>query len=517
MEHFFSFSKSQKLITYFLTFCFLFFMNITAYSEVIKDKNGPDKVQVWFSSELLPGSDKWFTSPPTPDEIKYKLDKQDNLTWIAKPKSKHFTIKIDPEIEYQSILGIGMALEATTLYAIKKNKTEEQLNETIKAFIDPESGLGFNLFRLSIGLSDFSDGRSVSSHPKGFYSYQDFPESKFSVQRDIDLGKIEMINRVQKVASELNPKRELKFFASCWSPPAWMKTSGKLIGGTLKKGYEEELALYFRRFIESYDSLGILIHAMTIQNEPNFTPRTYPGMKLSWKQEKRIVKALFNEFHKNLGNKPEINTKLWINDHNFKYWKNSDRLLNDLSKENKKHYVDAVAFHNYEANDSISKMSKLKQKHPDIDMQITEHSEWGVAGMNNILNYFRNDSRSYMYWVAMTTKKLDEHNQSPYNKIGELSPTLLIEKNSNSHEYYASPEYYLIGQFSKFIEPGAKRIECNYGSEKVVTAVSFKNPEGQIVCITINQTNVDQELHIEYQGKFIKTILPSKTLATFTW
>jgi glucosylceramidase len=495
----------------------LLFVSFFSCKDKISDVPLEDKVQVWWSSELLPGSPKWFTNPPEAMAIKYKLSKQPDILFGHERENKAFNITIDPAQQHQSVLGIGMALEGTTIHAMRKNKTDEELQEVIKAFIDPEKGIGFNMFRLGIGLSDFSDGRSVSDHPQGFYTYQDNQDGPFSIQKDIDYGKIAMIKKVQEVAKNLNPAQELTFFASAWSPPAWMKTNGNLIKGTLKPGYEKQLAKYFRNFVEAYEDLGIPISAITIQNEPNFEPDAYPGMRLSPQQETDIVRATYEEFHNNLNGKREINTKLWINDHNFEDWENANEVLTSLGAEDKKHYVDAVAFHNYIGGDSISHMSKLQKLHPNVHMQMTEHSEWGVSGMNNIQNYFIHGSQSYMYWVAMTTKVLDEHNQSPYADSVELSPTLLVEKESNSPEYYATPEYYLIGQFSKFTRPGAVRIACDYGAVDKVTAIAFKNPDGQFVCVLVNQTNENQSVQLTFEEHSFTTDLPAKTIGSYIW
>jgi len=310
--------------------------------------------------------------------------------------------------------------------------------------------------------------------------------------------------------------QELKFFASCWSPPAWMKTSGNLIGGTLKPGYEKQLALYFRNFIEAYEALNIPIQAITLQNEPNFLPPAYPGMKLSAEQERDISTAVYEEFHENLGDKRELNTEIWINDHNFEFWEKADRVLHELAQKGQKHVVKAVAFHNY-SNVPVTAMTRLHELHPETDIQFTEHSEWGVSGMHNIQSYFMNWSRSYVYWVAMTTQKLDEHNQSPYNRIGELSPTLLVEKEDGSPDWYVTPEYYLLAQFAKFVRPGARRIYCDPGSIDQVSFVAFRNFDGYVAVVAVNQSNTTREFGLSCRGKFVNSKLPAKTVATLVW
>ena len=470
-------------------------------------------VGIWWSSELYPEDSIWFTNPPTPDEIKYKLDRQKSLSFEPTSEERRgININVNPQKTFQKILGIGTALETTTIYAILKNKTEAEAYSLLKSLIDPKEGIGLNMFRLTIGTSDFSDGRSVSSHPKGFYSYQDNRNEPFSIENDRELNIIKAIKLAQKVARELNPPQELTFFASCWSPPPWMKTSEALIGGTLKSGYERQLAKYFRNFVHAYEEEGIPIYAMTIQNEPNFLPEAYPGMKLTWQQERDISIAISDEFNR----EPKLETKLWIIDHNFEYWEKADKILASLNKMNKIECVDAVAFHDY-SDASPSVMQILQKRHPGIGLQFTEMAKFGVSGMFDVQQYFRFGSESYMYWVTMSTKQLDEHNQGPYNTLGSLSPPMIIEKSHDTAEWYVTPEYYMIGQLSKFIRPGAMRIACTPGDSKSITAIAFKNVDKSIVVVLVNQTDNDRSFSIAVEGMEFLSLVPSKSVSTCMW
>lgn len=144
------------------------------------------EIEVWLSSELLPESPKWLLDLPLPSEIKYKLDKQPGISFgHDKDKDDNaLNINIDPTQKFQSVSGIGMAVEGTTIYAMRKNRLDEDLTEMIKAFIDPETGIGFNMFWIGIGLSDFPDGRKVSIHPQEFYTYQDDSDKPFQITMD---------------------------------------------------------------------------------------------------------------------------------------------------------------------------------------------------------------------------------------------------------------------------------------------------------------------------------------------
>ena len=507
-------TSRKALLNLITTMLILGLPTVWCFGQQFEKKS--DKVNVWWSSELKPGSKIWYTNPPPVGAIKYKLSRQKDISLSHDIQQKGIVFNIDPDVRYQSVLGFGLSLEETSIYALRKNKNEAQIRQFIRLLLNPEKGMGISLFRITIGTSDFSDGRSVSDHPKGYYTYQDDPNQPFSIQNDKDLQIIETLRMVIEEAENLSLRNGVKFFASVWSPPSWMKTSGSLIGGTLKEGFEGELAKYFRKFIEAYQDEGIPIHAITIQNEPNFAPKTYPGMLLTPEQEKDIAKALKKEFDQNDGDNKPISAEIWINDHNMNHWKNADRVLRDLKKENKTGVVQAVAFHNYNMAPT-SNMSKLHDRHPDVDLHLTEHSEWGVSGMYNIQQYFQHWCRSYSYWVPYTTRDLGEHNQGPYNKLGALSPTLFIEKKDGSPDWYVTPEYYLISQFSRFIRPGAVRIQCNNGNKKQLTSIVFRSIDGSIVQVLVNQTSTRQEFSTVMGESGFSDFIEPKTVGTYVF
>jgi len=50
--------------------------------------------------------------------------------------------------------------------------------------------------------------------------------------------------------------------------------------------------------------------------------------------------------------------------------------------------------------------------------------------------------------------------------------------------------YYYLGQFSKYIRPGAKRISCSSNRDKLLTT-AFENVDGKIAVIVMN-TGADE-------------------------
>lgn len=115
-------------------------------------------------------------------------------------------------------------------------------------------GCGFDYCRLSIGANDFAESRYSCNETEG-----DFAMEHFSIERDR-----KYILPAVREAQKRSPG--LRFFASPWSPPTWMKSPKAYNYGRLVMT-EENLrayALYFRKFLESYAAEGVRIAAVII-------------------------------------------------------------------------------------------------------------------------------------------------------------------------------------------------------------------------------------------------------------
>ena len=204
------------------------------------------------------------------------------------------------------VLGMGTSIEESTIYNLLK-MTDENRQAFLRRLLDPVNGMGMSLMRVTVGTSDFT--------AQDFYTYYDGTGKEldgkpdwnnvtgkgFSIQKDKDLGIIKVINEMQAIAKELGVEDNLKFFASSWTPPGWMKlpTSSSnsyednellLKGGKLNDDYIDDLAKYMVRYVEEYQKCGIPIYAMTIQNEP-LLEINYPSCAMTGTQEAKIAKA----------------------------------------------------------------------------------------------------------------------------------------------------------------------------------------------------------------------------------
>lgn len=468
-----------------------------------------NEVKVWISSEMEPGNMSWYHNPLN---ITYKMDRIDSFAKEIKENPSFTTINIDTSKQYQTMLGIGTSFEESTIYNLARMSSEKR-REVLTKLVDPENGIGMNLIRICIGTPDFT-GRK-------FYSYDDMPKGKvdlelehFSIQKDIQFGIIATL----KETLAINPN--IKIFASPWSPPGWMKEENEeftvdneynLKGGKLKDEFIPVLAKYYRKFIEAYKEQGIEIYSITLQNEP-LLEINYPSCGMTPKQQKELAIALKMEL-----DQKDLNTKIWIFDHNFK--EGVEFATNTLDSEEAINAVDGIAFHDYDGEPD--EMTRAHELFPSKDVMLTERTVWGAKGADRIAQYFRNWAISYNGWVTMLDSKI-----TPHQWIGTPGPTMLVQssevtgkvgENAVYDNYWCCPEYFLIGQFSKFIKYGAKRIASNYGSTDTITNVAFLNPDNTVVTVLINQTKSEQCFNIVCNNSKFAGIIPSGTVATYVW
>jgi glucosylceramidase len=456
----------------------------------------------WLSSESCPfsldhPSLDWFECP---HPIRARLDRGPDLPITAPGGSAPTVIDIDPTVQYQTFLGTGTSIEEASVYNFMQLSPAKR-TEVLTRMVDPVHGVGMNLFRVTMGTSDYT-GRP-------WYTYDDMPPgvadpnlSHFSIQKDIDFGIIAILKEMLAI----NPG--IHFFASPWSPPAWMKDDGQitgwLYGGTLLTDEIPLLAKYFREFVEAYRRNGIPIYAVTLQNEPRATSPYMPTCLVGPDQEALLVKAVKQEFAAG-----GLDTRVWVFDHNFDA--GVDYAQTIFADAEALAATDGVAFHDYAGDPDA--MSTLHALHPDKDVFLTEKALWGTAGVDRAAQYFRNWAGAYVSWVTM----LDQ-DALPDDGPSTPKPRRFVRSlRYPGDEYYPTAEYYLFGLYSKFVHEGARRIESAYGSPDTVTDVAFLDPDGTIATVVINQTAVPQELALRSEGNQIWVRLDARTAATFVW
>jgi len=407
---------------------------------------------------------------------------------VARAKS---VVAIDPTKTYQSMLGMGSSLEHATCENLAK-LSDEKRAEVIESLVDPVKGIGMNLIRLCIGTSDFVG--------EPYYSYNDLPAGEtdlelknFSIEKD----RAYLLPAI-KLAQAKNP--DLLFFASPWSPPGWMKTGGTMQGGRLRPEFYEVYARYLLKYLEAYRAEGIPLHAMTLQNEPQHTDPNYPTTLWTGTEQRDFIAANFGPLLAKSG----LPTQIWAWDHN---WNQPDFPRAVMASPEAAKYVQGTAWHFYEGK--VEAQTAFHEEFPHKDTYFSEGSTFGARGAGQIIDILRNWARSYNAWVIM----LDEH-RKPNRGPHSASATCIQLNDDGTVEYRF--DYYMYGQFMKFIPRGAVRIDSGE-STRELPQVAFLTPDKQIVLVVANTQKEAADFAITFKGRSIKTELGPRTVATYRW
>lgn len=398
---------------------------------------------------------------------------------------------VDDEASHQSVVGLGSSLEHSTCYNLGR-LSEERRAQVLQSLLDPQRGIGMSMMRVCIGTPDFT--------ASSWYTYNDLPagqtdpeQKRFTIERDRDY-----VLPVLREARRIRP--DLKFVASPWSPPAWMKIGGRITGGSIDPKAFRPFALYLARFVEAYRDEGIPIHAITVQNEPEYAPRTYPTCRWTADQQRLFIRDHLGPVFRERG----LTTLIWCFDHNFNNPGFPAAILGDPAAAA---FVDGTAFHHYEGQPSA--MSDLARLFPGKHVYFTEGSVFGAAGAGRLISYLRHGARSYNAWVAMID---DRRQPNPGPHPCSLTP-LVLHHDTLAVEH--RPDYFLYGQFMRFIPPGAVRIGSTGGGDD--RQVTFRVPDGHLVLVAANPDARPQALEVTWRGRAFRALLPPKSAATFRW
>jgi glucosylceramidase len=424
-----------------------------------------------------------------------KSSKQYTVQEFNQPKETDPCIFIDPVHTFQNYVGTGGAItdaSAETFAKLPKSKQQEIIN----AYFDKEKGSGYNLLRTTINSSDFS------SESYTYVKDYDKELKTFSIAHDLKY-KIPMIKEAQKKID----KKEFTFYASPWSPPAWMKDNNNMLkGGSLLPEYYQTWANYFVKFVNAYEKLGMPIWGVSIQNEP-MAVQTWESCIYTAEQERDFLKNYLGPtFHKN----GFQDKKIIVWDHNRDLiYQRASTILNDPEAAK---YVWGVGFHWYETwngNQNLyDNVGLVHKAFPNVNLIFTEGCkekfkfediyEWYLGEMYGraMINDFNNGTTAWTDWNIL----LDETGGP--NHVGNFCFAPIIA-DTRTNEIHYTNAYYYMGHFSRFIRPGAKRIAASSNRSDLLTT-SFVNENGKIVVVVMNQASKSMDYSLWIQGQAIK-------------
>jgi glucosylceramidase len=402
------------------------------------------------------------------------------------------SVFVNPRKQFQTFLGIGAALTDASAEVYAKLPEAKQ-KEFLKAHFDEEEGIGYTLARTPIHSCDFSSASFT------YVSDEDKDLGTFSIDHDRKY-RIPMIKQAIEAAGG-----ELLFYASPWSPPAFMKTNNHMLqGGKLLPEYYDAWALYYTKFIKAYEEEGIPVWGITLQNEP-MAVQTWESCVYTAAEERDFLKNHLGPTmeREGLGDK-----KIIVWDHNRDLIANRANTIFGDPEAAK--YAWGIGFHWYEdwagGEQMYDNLDVVKEAYPDKKLIFTEgcasgfdpakYQHWPHAERygKSMINDFNQGTVGWTDWNIL----LDE--KGGPNHVGNFcfAP---VHADTRTGELIYTPSYYYIGHFSKFIRPDAKRVSTA-SSRSHLLSTSFLNRDGRMVTVVMNQSDlkIDYKLYVGTQA-----------------
>ena len=418
------------------------------------------------------------------------------------------TVEVSDKPSNESFSGFGVAVTASSCYELS-TMSEEQRNAFLSD-IYGKDGLNLSVARVSIGSSDYSPA---------VYSYCETPGDTELKTFSVDEDREYVIPMIKEV---IRHNSDLKFLASPWSPPGWMKTGGLITHGYMCEQYLDCYADYFVKFIKAYEKEGININYVTPQNEPE-SHQVGKSVACIWSPdtEAKFMIKLKEKMREN-----DIDAEIWMYDHCFIGWPRIVWTLNEYPELSD--CVDAVALHYYEGG--IELVDNIKKAHPDMKWHFTE------GGPRLYDNY----STDWVKWSLIMARSLAYGAGSFFGwnllldedggpNIGPFPCAGLATLNSQSGELTYSGQYQAFKHFSKFIQRGAKiysaKLTEDYSCcsdyprsmDLPVEAVAADNLDGSHVAVLVNPSKFKRQAQYYYDGKWWYAELFPQSVSTLVF
>lgn len=422
----------------------------------------------------------------------------------GQPLETEICVFVDPNKKFQEYIGVGGAITDASAETFAALPSERQ-KELITAYFDREKGIGYNIIRTNINSCDFSSGS---------YTYvkdKDVALESFDIGHDLKF-KIPMIKEAQRIIGN-----GMRFFASPWSPPAWMKDNNSMLhGGKLLPEYRDSWARYYVCFIKDYEQQGIPVWGISIQNEPMATQR-WESCIYTAEEERDFLKKHLGPImeQEKLGDKKII---VWDHNRDLIY----QRAQTYMSDPEAARFIWGIGFHWYEdwsgGTPMYDNLQRVYEAFPEKKLFFTEgcaesfrqdgYNNWelGEEYGRSMIRDFNNGMVGFTDWNIL----LDENGGPNHVKNFCFAP---VHGDTRTGQLIYTNAYYYIGHFSKFIEPGARRITAS-STRSPLLSTAFENPDGTLVVIVMNQGDKDMDCLVWIDGAVAEANIRGRSINT---
>ena len=390
----------------------------------------------------------------------------------------------------------------------------------------------FAVGRIPIGASDYALTRYTDDETSG-----DTNLASFSITEDMKY----LIPYI-KAAQGANPS--LKFWASPWTPPTWMKTtsgsvngtscalvgSTKFDGGCMTAGTNNQnlttYANYFVKWVAAYAAQQIPVGIVSAQNEPNYA-QGYPSCLWTSAMYEQFVGQFLGPALSTAGMGTKIMGGTMSNDNS-----NADptvvtAIMGDATA---KGFISVLGYQWGMEKYAMADAAKYKPLH----MWQTEHrcgnypgftpgnptpmdtfnssmapNDWGYGWetWELIRRWIGDGVTSYSAW-NMVLDTVGKGNDTTRNWPQDS----LLTVNTSSKVLTATPAYYVFRHCSQYVQVGATVVGATTSGSSS-EALAWKNPDGSLVAVMYNSGSA-ATFTVAIGGKNVQFAMPAQGWAT---
>ncbi|WP_319501892.1 hypothetical protein [uncultured Draconibacterium sp.] len=413
------------------------------------------------------------TTVVTPNPIRHQTVTTKSIQ--TNDTTLEITVHAD-QVICENLTGIGGAFNEQGGEAFMRLPQAER-DELATALFNAEKGSGFSLCRTAIGSSDFG---------LGAYSYSEVPEDYEMKHFSIDRDKKSVIPFMQ-AALKHNPN--MKFFASPWSPPGWMKKSGIMDAGDQDKPNNtliptpeiyKAYALYLAKYFAAYADEGVKIQRLVVQNEPDIDTK-YPSCNMSPEQMLELSFDYIQPAFDEAGVEAEI-------------WAGTFR----------GHRKDAISFIALPGADNIGGIGvQYTPAEQIVEVVANDYKVMHTEGIchrarNNfkearsrfpeVAGYMNAGTENFCYWNIALNEESKSGWDWPQNSL------VRIDRNAGKVIY--NPDFLPMALLGRYIRPGNKtlKVDCEQA------AMAIKNDKGITVFVQNEKsTPITAEINVGEQ------------------
>lgn len=453
------------------------------------------------------------------------------------------TLTAKTNVKHQTIYGFG-ASDAWSIQFVGKNwpvnKRKRIADLLFSTEFDSEGnpkGIGLSVWRFNIGAGSKRQGKK-----SGIANSWRRSGSFLTVDSTYEWSRHSGQQWFMKAAKERGVQR---FIGFANSPPVLLTKNGKAYGAgggsaNIAPQYYDEYADYLAKIANYFKSIGIPLDYISPVNEPQWNWSKSNGQEGSpWQNSEivKLVKALDKKI-KYYGLRSNIlipeageitflyNGDIEGRSNQAAYFFGSDSKIKRLSS-----VPNVIAAHSYFTTWPVREMIEMRQKlwehlqsvGPNLKYWVTEYCvlisndkiqgngrDLGIKPALYIARVMHYDltvanASSWQWWLAVSANDYKDG-------------LVYIDRNKQNGEVYESKMLWAVGNYSRFIRPGAVRLTVNRSDsltpyatyDNLMASAYLLKDKQKVVFITINYSYKDRKVRLNVNG------LTASNLSKFT-